>query len=74
MKEVIAKVIEDSKCVYYSNTSMALDIICERLFYNYGIDATFSGRSIFVDDARVASIRTFKDGANLVGIYDYKIL
>lgn len=74
MKETLATVLEQSKELLYWDTSMALDCICEKLFNEYGIDATFSGKSIYVDDKRVASIATCKEAKNAVGIYSFKIL
>lgn len=74
MQETLKTVLEDAKGLLYENTSMALDLICEKLYFEYELNATFGGRSIYIDDVRVASIKTCKEGANIVGIYDYNIL
>lgn len=77
MREVIEKVIEEAKALCYESTSMALDLICETLYFQHKLDATFAGRSIYIGDTRVASIKTCiepSDCGKVVGIYDYKII
>ena len=74
MKETLKVVLDEAKGLLYEDTSMALDLICEKLYYEYKLNATFNGRSIYINDVRVASIKTCKEGANIVGIYDYTIL
>jgi hypothetical protein len=74
---VLEDVIKDAMQLCYDSTSMALDIICERLFYDHGIDATFSGRSVYIGDRRAASIKTSaepSDAGKIICIYDYTML
>lgn len=74
MKETLKLVIEDAKALLYDSTSMMLDCICEKLYFDHHINAEFYGRSIYVNSVRVASISPCKEGKNIVGIYGYKIL
>ena len=73
----VEKVIQEAKGLCYDSTSMALDVICENLYFLHGLNATFSGRSIYIDDERVASIRTCIepcDDCKIICIYDYTII
>lgn len=77
MESTIERVIQEARGLCYESTSMALECICETLCYEHGLDATFSGRSIYVSDKRVASIRTCVEpceDCRIVAIYDYKII
>lgn len=74
---ILKEVLNDAKQLCYDSTSMALDIICERLYYDHGINATFAGRSIYIGDKRAASIKTCVepcDDGKIICIYDYTIL
>lgn len=72
--EILTAVLEEQKQILCDSTSMQLDMICEKLYYTYGINATFRGKSIYIDDKRVASITTTAEDKNIIGIYKYKIL
>ena len=75
--EIIENVITDAAQLCYDSTSMALDIICEKLYYRHHLNATFAGRSIYIDDTRAASIKTCVepcDDCKIVCIYDFTIL
>ena len=77
MKQTVEQVIKDAMGVCYDSTSMALDIICETLYFQHNLNATFSGRSIYIDDERVASIKTCVEPCEeckIIVIYDYKII
>ena len=77
MKSIIKQVIEEAKGLCYQDTKMALECICETLFYQHGIDAKHCGRSIYVGKERVASIRTCIEpceDCKCIGIYDYKVI
>ena len=73
MKTTLTETLTNAKELLYYDTSMALDMICEELATK-GYNATFSGRSIYIDDVRVASIKTCKEAPQTIGIYDYTIL
>ena len=77
MRKIVENVIQEAKALCYDSTSMALDIICETLCFQHGLNATFSGRSIYIDDERVASIKTCIEpceDCKIICIYDYKII
>ena len=72
--DILANVLENQKKLCCQNTEMHLELICEQLVYTYGINATYSGKSIYIDNKRVASIQTCKETTGCVGIEKYKIL
>ena len=74
MREILVEALENAKGLLYQDTSMCLDLICEDLANNSGLNATFNGRSIYIDDTRVASVKVCKEAPECVGIYDYTIL
>ena len=77
MKTTVERVIKECMANCYQDTAMALDIICENLCYKHGLNATFYGRSIYIDDERVASIKTCIEpceDCKIIAIYDYKII
>ncbi len=74
IKEHLKEALEEAKNNLYYDTSMALDIICQKLESEHGYNATFYKKSIFIDDNRVASIQTTKEAEKAIGIYKYFIL
>lgn len=77
MKDMLKKVLQEACTICYEDTKMALELICETLFYEHGIDARHKGRSIYVDGKRVASIKTCIEpceDAKIIAIYGYTIL
>lgn len=74
MKKAITEALEHHKNLLYQNTAMALDLICETLFYKYGFNALWQGKSIYIEEKRVASIETYKEAKDIIGIYRYKVL
>lgn len=72
--DILTNVLENQKKLCCQNTEMHLEFICEKLIYTYGINARYSGKSIYIDDKRVASIQTCKECKDSVGIYKYHIL
>ena len=77
MREIVEKVIIENKSLCFANTDMILDIICEQLYYKHGLDATWRGRSIYIGNERVASIRTCIEpceDCKIVVIYSYKMI
>ena len=77
LEETLVNVLTEAKTICYASTEMALDMICETLFYKHGINATFAGRSIYIDDRRAASIKTCVEpceDCKIICIYDFTIL
>ena len=72
-KEIVIQVLEEHNHCYYQNTSMALECICEKLYYDHNIDARYKGRSIYVGEKKIATIKVDREGYNQVGMYDYII-
>ena len=70
-KQVLIDVLDECNHSYYSSTSMCCEAICEKLFYDHGIDARYKGRSIYVEDKKVAVVKVSLDGPQLLGMYDY---
>ena len=76
LRALLEEKLKEAMTSTYDSTSMALELICEDLFYNHNIDAKYHGRSVFIGDRRVASIRTCVEpceDARVLGIYEYKI-
>lgn len=74
MRNTLHKVLEEHTGLCYESTAMALELICESLFYQHGIDARWKGRSIYVGEKRVASIETSQEGYKNIAIYKYYLL
>ena len=70
-KQVLIDVLDECNHSYYSSTSMCCETICEKLYYDHGIDARYTGRSIYVEDKKVAVVKVSLDGPQLLGMYDY---
>ena len=74
MRNTIENVLENAKGLLYESTDMALELICEDLYFNHNIDAKYQGRSIYVGEERVASIQTCIEEKGIIAIWKYKIL
>lgn len=73
----LERVLQEHMCLCFQDTGMALELICEALFYEHGLNATHAGRSIYIDDKRVASIKTCVEpcvDARLVCISEYHLI
>ena len=73
IKDTLYQVLEEHNSCYYASTSMCLECICEKLYYDYNIDARYRGRSIYIGDQKVATVQMEKEGYQLVGMYGYKV-
>jgi hypothetical protein len=73
IKDTLYQVLEEHNSCYYESTSMCLEMICEKLYYDYNIDASYHGRSIYIGDRKVATVSLDKEGYKLVGMYGYKV-
>lgn len=56
----------------YGSKDMGMDVVCERLYYDYGIDATYHGATIYVGDKKLCTLRFSHEGRNLWGIYEIR--
>ncbi len=72
-KEIIKQVLEDHNHSYYQNSSMALELICEKLYYEHNIDARYRGRSIYIGDRKIATIKVDREAYNMLGMYGYTL-
>jgi hypothetical protein len=73
IKETLVKVLDEHNSCYYESTAMCLELICEKLYYEYHINAFYKGRSIYIDNQRVATICVDKEGYRTVGMYSYTV-
>lgn len=73
IREILIQVLDEHNSCYYASTPMCLEVICEKLFYEYDIDARYRGRSIYIGDQKVAAVQVDKEGYQLVGMYGYKV-
>lgn len=74
IKDTLIKVLDEHNYCYYDSTSMCLELICEKLFYEYNIDARYRGRTVYLDNKKLATIEVEKDGPHTVGMVGYKLL
>lgn len=72
--EMLKSVLEELRSICFQNTSMLLDIACEQLEHKYGLNATFYGRSIYIDNERVCSVEVSVEAKDCVGLYKYYLL
>lgn len=72
-KETVIKVLEEHNHSYYQDSTMALEMICEELFYHHNIDARYKGRSIYVGEKKIATIKVERDGPTMLGMYGYTL-
>ena len=72
-KEIIVDVLDSHNHSYYQDTSMALECICEKLYYEYNMDARYRGRSIYIGDKKIATIKVEREAYNMLGMYGYTL-
>lgn len=72
-KEIVVDVLEAHNNCYYQDSSMALECICEKLYYEHNIDARYKGRSIYVNDKKIATIKVEREAYNMLGMYGYTL-
>ena len=71
--DTIKKVLEEHNHNYYSSSSMCCELICESLYYDYNIDARYKGRTIYINNNKIATIKVVKDGPNQIGMIGYTL-
>lgn len=72
-KDIVIEVLEEHNHCYYQDSTMALEMICEKLFYHHKIDARYRGRSIYVGDKKIATIKVERENWNTLGMYGYTL-
>ena len=72
-KETIIEVIEEHNHSYYQDSTMALEMICEKLYYEHNIDARYKGRSIYVGEKKIATLKVEREGPMMLGVYGYTL-
>lgn len=72
-KEIVVAVLEEHNHCYYQDSTMALEMICEKLYYEHKIDARYRGRSIYVGEKKIATIKVEREGYNMLGMYGYTL-
>lgn len=72
-KDIVVEVLEEHNHSYYQDSTMALECICEKLYYDHNIDARYHGRSIYIGDKKIATIKVDREAWNRVGMYDYTL-
>lgn len=74
INEILTTKLEELRSICFQDTSMLLDIACEQLEAEYGLNATFYGRSIYIDHERVCSVEVSKEAKDCVGLYKYHLI
>lgn len=72
-KNIVIEVLEEHNHSYYQDSTMALEMICEKLFYYHNIDARYRGRSIYVGEKKIATIKVEREGPMMLGMYGYTL-
>lgn len=72
-KNIVIEVLEEHNHSYYQDSTMVLEMICEKLFYHHKIDARYRGRSIYVGDKKIATIKVERENWNTLGMYGYTL-
>lgn len=72
-KEIVIEVLEEHNHSYYQDSTMALEMICEKLYYHHNIDARYRGRSIYVGEKKIATIKVEREGPTMLGMYGYTL-
>lgn len=72
-KDVIVEVLEEHNHCYYQDSTMALEMICEKLYYHHKIDARYRGRSIYIGEKKIATIKVEREAWNMLGMYGYTL-
>lgn len=72
-KETIISVLEEHNHSYYQDSTMVLEMICEKLYYYHNIDARYKGRSIYVGEKKIATIKVERENWNTLGMYGYTL-
>lgn len=73
MKGWLITLLDNYVDCYYESSKYACQAICEELCYEHNLDATFRGRTIYIDNDKIATLQAQKDGPNLVAITGYKL-
>ena len=66
---IMIEVMSKAFGICWHSPIMALDAICNTLYINYGIDATWKSNSIYIDDTRILSIEFSHEGKSCWAIY-----
>lgn len=72
-KETVVSVLEEHNHCYYQDSTMALEMICEKLYYEHNIDARYKGRSIYVGEKKIATLKVEREGPMMLGVYGYTL-
>lgn len=72
-KDCIIKILEEHNHCYYQSSSLCCESICESLCYDYNLDAKYKGRTIYINDSKIATIKFVKDGNNLIAMTGYTL-
>ena len=56
----------------YESISMAMEVICEKLYYSFGLEAFYKGRFIYIDNRKVFEIEFSHEGVKCWAIYKIK--
>ena len=73
MKGLIITILDKYVNCYYESSKMACELICEELYYEHNLDADFQGRTIYINNDKIATLRAVKDGPDLVAITGYTL-
>ena len=73
MKGLLITILDKYVHNYYESSKMACELICEELCYEHNLDADFQGRTIYINNDKIATLKAVKDGPDLVAITGYTL-
>ena len=73
MKGLIITILDKYVHNYYESSKMACELICEELYYEHNLEANYKGRTIYINNDKIATLKAVKDGPDLVAITGYTL-
>ena len=73
MKGLLTRILDKYVDCYFESSKLACEQICEELYYEHNLEATYKGRTIYINNDKIATLRAVKDGPDLVAITGYTL-
>ena len=73
MKGLIITILNKYVDCYFESSKLACEQICEELYYEHNLEATYKGRTIYINNDKIATLKAVKDGPDLVAITGYTL-
>ena len=73
MKGLLITILDKYVDCYYESSRLACEQICEELYYEHNLEANYKGRTIYINNDKIATLKAVKDGPDLVAITGYTL-